>query len=130
MKYLHLLDKPSQERTRSDDAPTPILAAPAITEPESSIAMTPPDPSDYRQRVAETHLRLDRLAVAQSANQLRAMDLIRTCREFGIGLRLDPDGTLVVVSNGKAWRSLVDQIETHIDAVVELIMAGWISTDA
>jgi hypothetical protein len=93
-------------------------------------SLSRPDPNDYRETVVETHLRLDRLAAPQSASQLKAMELVRTCREFGVGLRLDPDGTLVVVSNGKAWRSLVNEIELHIDAVAELIMAGWDSTDA
>ena len=86
--------------------------------------------AQHHERVAETHLRLDRLAVPQSASDLRAKELIKLCREYGVGLKLDPDGTLVVVSNGKAWRSLVNEIELHIDAVAELIMAGWDSTDA
>jgi hypothetical protein len=86
--------------------------------------------AQHHERVAETHLRLDRLAVLQSASQLKAMELIRTCREHGIGLRLDPDGALVVVSNGAAWRSLVNDIELHIDSVADLIMAGWDSMDA
>jgi len=59
-----------------------------------------------------------------------ARSLIRTCREYGVGLRLEPDGTLVVESNGKAWRSLVRAIEAHVDAVAQLIEARWDSNDA
>jgi hypothetical protein len=58
-----------------------------------------------------------------------ARSLIRTCREYGVGLRLEPDGTLVVESNGRAWRSLVRAIEAHVDAVAQLIEAGWDSND-
>src|ERR1700680_8484 len=39
--------------------------------------------------------------------QVEARRLIRICREHGVDLRLEPDGTLVVTSNGRAWRSLV-----------------------
>jgi hypothetical protein len=102
--------------------------------PPESAAIEPPmsrpDPNDYREQVIETHLRLDRLAAPQSANEIAAKSLIRTCREYGVGLQLDPDGTLVVQCNGRAWRSLVDAIEVHIDSVAELIIAGWDSTDA
>jgi TubC N-terminal docking domain len=59
-----------------------------------------------------------------------ARSLIRTCREYGVGLRLEPDGTLVVESNGRAWRSLVRAIEAHVDAVAQLIEARWDSNDA
>ena len=109
-----------------------------LTEPLTAAAITvapqtipsPPDPNDYRETVVETHLRLDRRAVPQSASQLKAMELVRTCCEYGVGLKLDPDGTLVVQSNGKAWRSLVDVIEVHIDSIAELVAAGWNPMDA
>ena len=107
-----------------------MIAAAEAPEPTQSTPITPPDPNDYRETVVETHLRLDRLAVPQSASDLRAKELIKLCREYGVGLKLDPDGTLVVVSNGAAWRSLVRDIEQHIDAVAELIAAGWDPTDA
>lgn len=84
----------------------------------------------FTERVAETHLRLDRLAAPQSASQLKAMELVRTCREHGVGLRLDPDGALVVISNGAAWRALVAEIELHIDQIVMLLISGWDPTNA
>ena len=62
--------------------------------------------------------------------QVEARRLIRTCREYGVGLRLEPDGTLVVTSNGRAWRSLVAAIEANVDVVAELILAGWDGSDA
>jgi hypothetical protein len=58
-----------------------------------------------------------------------ARSLIRTCKEHGVGLRLEPDGTLVVASNGRAWRSLVDSIEENVDAVAELVSVGWDGSD-
>jgi hypothetical protein len=71
----------------------------------------------------------DRLAAPQPAGDLRAKELIKVCREHGVGLKFDPDGTLVVVSNGNAWRSLVNEIELHIDAIADLLAAGWDGTD-
>ena len=68
--------------------------------------------------------------IAPSDRLEPARRLIRTCREYGVGLRLEPDGTLVVESNGRAWRSLVRAIEAHVDAVAQLIEARWDSNDA
>jgi hypothetical protein len=62
--------------------------------------------------------------------QGEARRLIRMCKEHGVGLRLELDGTLVVTSNGRAWRSLVDAIEANADTVAELISAGWDGSDA
>jgi hypothetical protein len=59
-----------------------------------------------------------------------AQSLIRTCVEYGVGLRLEADGTLVVASNGRAWRSLVNAIEHHADAVARLLQEGWFPYDA
>ena len=56
--------------------------------------------------------------------------LIRMCREHGIGLRLEPDGTLVLQSNGRAWRGLVAAIEAHVDDVAALVAQGWDGTDS
>jgi tubulysin polyketide synthase-like protein len=62
--------------------------------------------------------------------QVEARRLIRMCKEYGVGLRLEPDSTLVVTSNGRAWRSLVDTIEANVEAVADLILAGWDGSDA
>lgn len=61
--------------------------------------------------------------------QIEARRLFRMCKEHGVGLRLESDGTLLVTSNGRAWRSLVDAIEVNVDAVAELILAGWDGSD-
>jgi TubC N-terminal docking domain len=59
-----------------------------------------------------------------------ARGLIRTCREYGVGLRLHPDGTLVVESKGRAWQGLVAAIEAHVDDVAALVAQGWDGTDS
>jgi hypothetical protein len=53
-----------------------------------------------------------------------ACSIVRTCRRHGVALRVDPDGTLVVLSNGRAWRSLVAAIEAHVDDVAALVAPG------
>jgi hypothetical protein len=59
-----------------------------------------------------------------------AAALIKACLEHGVGLRVEADGTLVVASNGKAWRSLIDALEAHVDEVAALILNGWSPYDA
>jgi hypothetical protein len=88
-------------------------------------------------RVEMRGLRTARLVVPEDDGPLppappraAAKSLITTCREYGVKLKLDPDQTLVVVSNGKAWRGLVDAIEVHVDDVVQLIIDGWDGTNA
>lgn len=56
--------------------------------------------------------------------------LIRMCVEYGVGLRLESDGTLVVVSNGRAWRSLVNEIEAHAEEIAQLLAEAWEPRDA
>jgi hypothetical protein len=66
------------------------------------------------------------IAESQDSESITAaMSLIRTCKEYGVGLRLEPDGTLVVKSNGRAWRSLIRAIEAHVDEVARLIEQKW-----
>lgn len=83
---------------------------------------------DYDPSVPGHAEYLDQIATRAQLEPARS--LIRTCREYGVGLRLEPDGTLVVESNGKAWRSLVRAIEAHVDAVAQLINTRWDSNDA
>lgn len=78
---------------------------------------SPPSPPDLR-----------RGREARSDRE-EAQSLIQTCKEYGIGLRLEPDGTVVVESNGKAWRALVRDLEKNVDQVAELIALGWDGTD-
>lgn len=62
----------------------------------------------------------DRVDVRADATPGRLIDV---CREYGVGLRIDPDGTVVVESYGKAWRALVEAIATHIDEIASILMA-------
>jgi hypothetical protein len=91
---------PDEEALCSDPSPT-----------------SPPSPPDLR-----------RGPEARSGRE-EAQSLIQTCKEYGIGLRLEPDGTVVVESNGKAWRALVRDLEKNVDQVAELIALGWDGTD-
>lgn len=78
--------------------------------------------SDGSQTPALSPAQLDQLAAAKS--------LLKTCRQHGVGLRLEPDGSFVVESNGKAWRSLVDSIEAHADEIARLLGENWEPYDA
>jgi tubulysin polyketide synthase-like protein len=49
--------------------------------------------------------------------------LIDICRKHGVGLRIDPDGTVVVESYGKAWRALVAAIAAHVDEIASIMLA-------
>jgi hypothetical protein len=57
-----------------------------------------------------------------------AAALIRTCREYNVALRVDSDGTLVVGPG--AWRSLVGEIEAHVDDIIALLESGYDGCDA
>lgn len=59
-----------------------------------------------------------------------AKALIRICLEHGVGLRLEPDGTVVVVSNGRAWHALVNEIEAHVEEIAQLLAEAWEPHDA
>jgi uncharacterized Zn finger protein (UPF0148 family) len=62
----------------------------------------------------------------------RAYSIIATCRRYGVALRIDPDGALIVGKAGaraeeptQPWPSLIHEIEAHIDAVASLVEGGW-----
>ncbi len=48
--------------------------------------------------------------------------LIDVCRRCGVGLRIDPDGTLVVESYGKAWRALIGAIAAYVDEIASILL--------
>ncbi len=61
-----------------------------------------------------------------------AYSIITTCRSYGIALRVDSDGTLVIGEAGarakepaQPWPSLIRAIEAHTEAVACLVAAGW-----
>jgi hypothetical protein len=56
-----------------------------------------------------------------------ARTLIRLCREFGVVLKLHPDGMVLVV---RPWRSLLTALEAHVDDVAVLLAAEWNGDDA
>jgi hypothetical protein len=114
--------------------PVELRKAAAEKKAELVALLADPDAARIAQLDAERHVQ-DRLTKTFLLNPgpidalSAAKSLIRTCREYGVGLRLEPDGTLVVESNGRAWRSMVRAIEAHVDAVAQLIEARWNSDD-
>jgi hypothetical protein len=61
-----------------------------------------------------------------------AYSIITTCRSYGIALRVDSDGTLVIGEAGSGakgpaqpWPTLIRAIEAHTEAVACLVAAGW-----
>lgn len=116
----------------------------SVAPPEGKLARLP-EPEDATPRCARLDAErneADRIAkrgydfdvTAPSHNEYigrtPAGTLIRTCLEHGVGLRVEADGTLVVASNGNAWRSLIDAIEAHVDEIAVLILSGWSPYDA
>jgi RNA polymerase subunit RPABC4/transcription elongation factor Spt4 len=82
-------------------------------------------PADQRER------ELDRLGDAWIAPS-PAHSIVATCQRYGVALRIASDGTLMVGKAGaradeasQPWRSLLIAIEAHVDAVAELVAAGW-----
>ncbi len=58
--------------------------------------------------------------------------IIETCLRYGVALRIDADGDLVVGKAGakgdeptQPWRSLLIAIEAHLETVARLVAAGW-----
>src|SRR6266478_5439070 len=131
MKYLHLLENRTEMATRTEEAPAPAPATQAIVEQQRR-DLESQQLAQHYERVAETHIAMPKVGRAYQSiepDRTSAMSLIKTCKEHGVGLKLDTDGTLIVISNGAAWRSLVNAIEAHVDEIVELLMAGWDGTD-
>lgn len=61
-----------------------------------------------------------------------AQAIVTTCWRHGVALSIAPDGTLVVGKTGakadepsQAWPTLIRAIEAHLEAVAELVAAGW-----
>jgi hypothetical protein len=66
-----------------------------------------------------------------------AHSVVATCQRYGVALRIDRDGILVVGKAGakadeatQPWSSLLAAIEAHADAVARLVEAGWHLCDA
>lgn len=60
-----------------------------------------------------------------------AESLVGTCQRFGVLLRIDPDGTLVVNCEkavgltSSDWNALRRSLEAHTEAVAALVRSGW-----
>lgn len=61
-----------------------------------------------------------------------AFSILETCQRYGVALRIDSDGTLVVGKAGakaedstQPWPSLMMALEAHLDDVKALVDAGW-----
>jgi hypothetical protein len=73
----------------------------------------------------------DLLDETQDRSVTAAQSLITTCRRYGISLKLDADGRLIIGRsdlNGAEpalWPTLVTAISAHLPAVEKLVAAGW-----
>jgi hypothetical protein len=61
-----------------------------------------------------------------------AYSIIADCRRYGVALRIDRDGTLVVGKAGakaeeptQPWPALLVALEANLEKVAELVEAGW-----
>lgn len=61
-----------------------------------------------------------------------ARNIIAVCQRYGVALRIDSDGDLVVGKAGAAadeptqpWPTLLIAINAHLEAVAVLVAAGW-----
>ena len=89
-------------------------------------------------RAAEEKAEIDRSARADGWRPLPepghpAYSIVATCQGYGVALGIDTvSGDLVVGKPGakwsepsQPWRSLVIAIEAHVEAVADLVEAGW-----
>jgi hypothetical protein len=80
---------------------------------------------------------IDRLPRADSWKALPpagapAYSILETCQRYGVALRIDKAGDLVVGKCGakadepsQPWPELLAEIEAHLEAVARLVEAGW-----
>jgi hypothetical protein len=61
-----------------------------------------------------------------------AYNILLTCQRYGVALRIDSDGTLIIGRAGataeaatQPWPSLLIAIEAHAETVAMLVSAGW-----
>lgn len=70
--------------------------------------------------------------VGGESNITPAQSILETCTRYGVALRLDADGALVVGKAGAGadeptppWPSLLLALEAHANAIADLIRSGW-----
>jgi len=61
-----------------------------------------------------------------------AQSILETCRSYGVAIRVEPDGTLVLGRLGaradeptQPWPSLIAAIEGNLEMVAKLVESGW-----
>lgn len=89
---------------------------PSIKASSADITYEDQTSSNERSRAADTG---DRVEIPADA---APESLIDVCCKYGVGLRIDPDGTVVIESYGKAWRGLVGAIEAHVDEIASILL--------
>jgi hypothetical protein len=80
---------------------------------------------------------IDRLAVTDGWKPLPpaehpAYSIVETCQRYGVALRINEAGDLVVGKAGakadepsQPWRALLAEIEANLEAVARLVESGW-----
>ncbi len=56
----------------------------------------------------------------RNSNSHFAAKIIAECGEYGVSLQLDGD-TLVVKTNGRAWKNLIIKIEANVDEIATVL---------
>jgi hypothetical protein len=51
-----------------------------------------------------------------------AWRIIEICHAHGVGLRIEPDGTVVIESYGRAWHALIEAIAAHVDEIASILL--------
>jgi hypothetical protein len=84
-------------------------------------------PAEHEEREIDRLARADGWIAPSPAHAL-----LETCRRYGVALRIDTDGALIVGKTGaradeptQPWPSLLIAIETHLEAVAALVEEGW-----
>jgi hypothetical protein len=90
-----------------------------------------------KERSAIEEAEIDRLARSNGRRPLPkpgspAYSIVEECRKYGVALRIDEAGDLVVGKAGakadepsQPWRELLTQIEAQLEPVARLVEAGW-----
>jgi hypothetical protein len=88
--------------------------------------LTEQDRSAIRAHKAEL------LAALSTPHLTTAQSLLCTCHRYGVALRIDEDGNLVVgraiaraEENSQPWPSLIIALEANLEEVARLVAAGW-----
>lgn len=88
----------------------------------------PSAPSHIEREEAE----IDRLARGDGWQPNPAESIVATCQRYGVALRINSDGTLVVGKAGakaeeatQPWPNLLVAVQANLEAVAALVASGW-----